>query len=348
MGGRYKEKNFIVCLIILGIIIILSGFFAIHKHRKISDEIKSTLTNEASLIYNAANSLSKKETSVDDMVNFLREKFISGNYSSNDYSMNQYLDIADAYLNSMVSADKSIQGAWLSTNPDLFMKLENKIITLQNYSYTAWYYKDVNGEVIKGPRDNKRITPEDDPYYFEAVRLKGMILTDIYTDPHLKIDMVSIASPFYDNDGLLIGVAGIDITKDDLTEAFKDIKKASDSSQVYIFDSEGKYVVGTREPPQNLVSYLDRTKITAEIGSYFSKIFNGNWILVQDHNGKGPYLVAEVPLNKIHGNVSCILYTLYTLTILLFICLVVFFVLLNRRIPQIEDVIEETEQQIKR
>jgi len=338
----YRKKNLVVCLIIIAAVVVLTGLFSIYKYKKISNEVQSILTNEASLIYGVANSISTKESSVDDLVNFLKEKFIRGNYTSNSQSINKYIDNVDWYLNSMVSADKSIHGAWFNANPDLFIKLDGKKITLQDYSFTSWYYRDMNGEVIKGPRTNKRITPEEDPYYFEAVRVGNMIITQIYEDPDTKIEMVSIASPFFDTNGLLIGVAGIDITKSRLIEAFNNIRGKSNSSEVYIFDSEGKYVIGTKEPLDKLTSYVKKTKNSVDAKSSSSKIVGGNWILIEDQNSKGPYLVAEVPLSKISGNLYCILYTLYGLSIILFICLV----LLSKKILQMApSTIQETPKQ---
>ncbi len=345
MESMYKKNNFILCLIIFAIIVILLGIYTIHKYNKVSYGVQSVLTNEASLIYGASISISEKELSVDNMVNFLREKFIQGNYTSSTQSMNSYIENVEWYLKSLVTADNTINGAWFTINPDLFIKLEGKKITLQDFSFTSWYCRDTNGKIVIGPRDNKRITPEDDPYYFEAVRVGSMIITHIYEDTKTNVEMISIASPIYKDDGSLIGVAGIDISKDSLTKTFKNLKEKSNSSELYIFDTEGKYIVGTNEPSDQLISYINSAKASMGIKPSLSKILNGNWILIEDKNNKGPYVAAEVSLNNIRNNLSCILYILYGMIIILFISLISYFFLLNKRIPEIEPATEDPIQE---
>lgn len=332
MEGLYKKKNFVVCLFVIFIVVVLTGLFTIHKYKKISNEVQSIMTNEASIICSTANSISMKECAVEKMSSFFKEKFIQNNCSSDSKALENYIDNVDWYVKDALLADNTVQGTWFTVNPDLFMKIEGRKITLQNFSFTSWYYRDSKGEVIKGPRENKRITSAKDPYYFEAARLGKMIITEVYTEPDLNIEMVSIASPVFNANGTLIGVAGIDITKDLMTEAFEKIKEKSTPTNAYIFNSEGQYIIGTSTPSQRLISYVNNAKTTVESNFSSSKIIDGNWILIEDQNGKGPYIVVEVPLNKFYGNLSCILYTLYGLSVIIFVCLVFFFVLLNKRI----------------
>lgn len=319
----------------------LTIIFTIHKYQKISNEITPSIVEKAILFYDIAQSMAIKKYIVKNMADFFKEKFIQGNYSANNKALERYIDNVDWYIKDVILNDNGIQGAWFTVNPDLFISLKGDKITLQNFSFTSWYYRDSNGELIKGPRENRMITPENDPYYFKAVKTNGRIITKIYKDKTIHVDMISLSCPIFTPNGELIGVAGIDITKDRLIEVLKRVGTTSDSLKIYIFDSDGKYNLGTASPSEKLLSYVNRIQPSIKDRPLSNNLIDGNWILIENQNNKDSFLVGEIPLNKINGNLSCILFMLYGLCFTLFICLILFFVLLDKKIPQADLLVPE-------
>lgn len=324
------RKKFRIVLIVLAALIILLGFFTIHKYSVIKSNLDTVLTNETLLFSNAVSSLSMKESTVQNMVNYLEDKFNQESFDFTKDSLGSYINNVDWYMKSVLIAQNSVHGVWLTINPDLFMNVSNSKITFQNFSYTSWYYKDSNNNIIQPQRNNDRITPETDPYYFKAVKAGSLVITELYTDQKINIEMISLACPIYVKDTLL-GVVGIDISKEQLIEAISRMKTKSPSSEIYIFDSKGTFIIGSSHPDKELTDYLQKSSIKSDRKSDWSTILNNKLLLIDDKNNIGPYIVAEISLSKIQGNLKCSLYTLYGMCIILFIFLFAFFITNNKK-----------------
>lgn len=131
-----------------------------------------------------------------------------------------------------------VDGAWYQLNAN--MPFANKVF--------AWY-EIHNGKIInlkdkleKMDLSERTLTPEEDPYYFEAVKNKKLAWSDVYTDADTKLSLVTLSQPIYKN-GTLIGVVGIDISIKNLQLALKNMQKQFEGSEIYLLDKNNKLIL---------------------------------------------------------------------------------------------------------
>jgi len=113
----------------------------------------------------------------------------------------------------------------------------------QNYAPDydgAWFVN--KGKEFKRIILNSTIEQDDCPWYFLPVAAKKGLWSEPYTDPDLHADMITYSTPIYKNN-MLIGVAGMDITLDELNKILKSINiyKTTDA---FIVDSDYNFVAG--------------------------------------------------------------------------------------------------------
>ncbi|HBM16255.1 MAG TPA: hypothetical protein DD381_07955 [Lentisphaeria bacterium] len=332
---RNKSRTIIV---VLSAVILLLGLFTIYKYLLIKDSLKTTLTTEISLINNATISLSREESTVQEMADYFCEKFKQGSYAFTKESLNNFIEDINPFQKSILQANKNINGAWTTLNPDLFMEIKGKKITFQNFSYTCWYHRDEKNNIVKAPRLNERITPETDPYYFKAAEEGKLIITEIYTDQKLGIEMISLATPMYIDDKLL-GVTGIDIAAQDISKSVQEMDEVSRDTEIFIFDPHGKFIIGSATPDKELTAYIQKVCLASGNKSEKSTILNNKLILIEDKNNEGPFIAGEIPLNSVQGNLKCILYTLYCSLVLLLVLIIIILALVKKDFsePEIPD-----------
>ena len=91
--------------------------------------------------------------------------------------------------------------------------------------------------------------------------------------------------------------------------------------------------------------YLQKVSLLDNINPNLSSIIDGKLILIENTNKQGPFIVGQIPLNKIQGNINCILYTLYGACIILFVLLLVYFIINNKdsepELPQVAPALKE-------
>lgn len=152
----------------------------------------------------------------------------------NDTKYNiEYLKGVEVVTKSLLVNTPGVDGSWVQLNIDLphsailynwFEFKDGKIINLKSQ------FKDKN-------IDRRNLNPIDDPYYFQAVKAKKLIWTDIYTDTDTKVPMITISEPIYKN-GVLIGVAGIDVSIKNLQQAIKNMQATFAGSEIYLLDTK--------------------------------------------------------------------------------------------------------------
>lgn len=112
---------------------------------------------------------------------------------------------------------------------------------------------------------NREVNVKDDPYYFQAIAAKKMIWSNLYVDVDTNELFLSLAKPVYKND-YLIGVAGIDISVEDLTIALKNMQNNFEGSEIFLLD-ENKNIILSQVQPEDKKD---------ETGYFFKNLFNND------------------------------------------------------------------------
>lgn len=195
---------------------------------------------------------------------------ISGTYNTKrlyDKKYNEkYIQNIDMLSKTVLTNSPGVYGVWfqLSTAVPFHKGMYN------------WYQLDDHGHAINlreifenNNTPNREITPEEDPYYFEAVKAGKMIWSDIYTDVDTKEVMLSIVEPIYSNK-TLVGVLGIDLSIANLQMALKSTQKVFEGSETYLLDQNGEIILS--QLPDNSI----------KIGQKFNYLY----VFKQDANRK--------------------------------------------------------------
>lgn len=160
-------------------------------------------------------------------------------------------------------------GIWFQLNSDLpfssdlycwYSKKNGRYIDLQ-----AWFHRH-------GGND-RELNAQDDPYYFEAIKRKKLIWSNIYTDVDTNVPMITASKPVYSKNGTLIGVVGVDVSLNHLMGGMANIYSKIPDSEVFLLDLNSKIIL--TEPSIK----LDSQKIIDISLSLSNAIKNRNGII---------------------------------------------------------------------
>lgn len=174
----------------------------------------------------------RAEVNVNVFATAISESYDISKLRDEKYNLN-YLNKIDTLNKSVLINSPGVDGAWFQANAD----------SPFSYKIYTWYeYK--NGKIVDlGNQFNVRtLNSNDDPYYFQAVEAKKTVWTDIYTDADTKVSMVTIAQPIYKN-GVLIGVAGVDLSVKNLQQALKNMQAVFGESEIFLLDKNKKVIL---------------------------------------------------------------------------------------------------------
>lgn len=168
-------------------------------------------------------------------------KIIYETYDVNQFYNKQYnlryIKQIDALNKALLQNTPGVNGSWYSGNIDL---------PFWNDIYT-WYTID-NGKItnykahLNKNGDVRKLTPEEDQYYFEAIKHKNTVWSDIYTDADSKVRMITISQAVFKS-GKLIGVVGIDISINDMQQALKNMQKVVPDSEIFLLDKDSNILL---------------------------------------------------------------------------------------------------------
>lgn len=176
------------------------------------------------------------------------------------YNM-QFVKDMDGLIKSVLANSPGVNGSWFQLNADL------------PYSSRAynWYefennqFVNVRDELNETSSADREVTQQDDPYYFDAVDKKKPVWSAIYTDADTNEQMITISSPIIKQQGVLVGVVGIDILVANIRDALKNMQSDLNDSELYLLDKSGKLILSQ--------SYSNMTLTKEPYG--FSNLFKG-------------------------------------------------------------------------
>lgn len=104
----------------------------------------------------------------------------------------------------------------------------------------AIYYGDKSGKFFKDPpKIRPGYDPRVRPWYKKAIKFGKTIWTDVYIFATSNKPGITVAAPIADKDGEYIGVIGIDIILDELSEFLKQLK-IGENGRVFIIETSGE------------------------------------------------------------------------------------------------------------
>ncbi|WP_018248829.1 methyl-accepting chemotaxis protein [Orenia marismortui] len=147
---------------------------------------------------------------------------------------NEYL-IGIEHIVRLVNSETELE----SNNLDLMKERFEEI--KKEYSDFAFIYLGTNkGDMIAYPdADFSNYDPRTRPWYKKATSEDKLIWTDIYLDANTKKPVITVAIPHYDKAGNFIGVLGIDVSLEKLSNKI-DEKKIGNTGYAYMVAKSGK------------------------------------------------------------------------------------------------------------
>lgn len=133
-------------------------------------------------------------------------------------------------------------------------------------------------------------------WYIQAVQNKGIAITEPYIDTATALMVLTVATPITDNNGNIIGVAGVDISIDDISKIMSGYQY-KDSGYAILVDSTGNILY---HPNKELIMKDSIEKIDGDLSIIGKKMISnetGTEIITVE--GKPHYIsYSPIPLSK--------------------------------------------------
>ena len=233
---RYIEIT-IPLLVILVLIELVS--FAVNNIEMVSDTSKRNFTYTLKIrdaVEEIDKTVERAELNINVLTDVIKFGYDTNKINNASYNRNVLKDI-DSLIKAALINTPGVDGAWFQINANASFAYN----TYSWYEYSNNKLVNVRASLQKENAQSRKLTQESDPYYFEAIKAKKLIWSEIYTDADVNRKMVTIAKPVVKN-GVLIGVVGIDISIKDLQARMKDMQAVLVGSEIFLID-ENKNII---------------------------------------------------------------------------------------------------------
>jgi len=223
-----KNQSITIIIAVLLITLVLLLVFITSNSAKVLNSIKSNLTYNFSTNL-SVNSLEEILETVSTNSNILANvalKSFSPKFINNRFDLNNYTNSLDNLTEEILLNTKWAQGSWIQIDPDIALN--------DSYFYSWYYFSDKKS--LRDPKDKstiRNLSETEDLYYFDAMKAKKPIWSDIYVDADIKVPMITYSVPMYKN-GKFIGCAGIDISLEGINEILAKMNKEYKGSELYL------------------------------------------------------------------------------------------------------------------
>jgi len=308
--------SIVICSIlissIVGIISIMESSSIIKK------EAKGKLLNIASSRANEYSiQTSKAENTVKDL-----SAIVLGNMEiskiKDDSYVNNYLKELGNVIKNIADSNKEIAGLYVNFDPKLtsgstcfdvaYLYDQNKkkgIINTNSYDFED--FKEDN---------------EDLDWYYNPIKAKKGVWSDIYVDSVSKVSMMSYTMPIYYNNKL-IGVAGVDISFDTLKSLIL-ATKVYDTGNAFLLSDDYSFLVDKNKTDEDNLSTMDNgiyKYITDEMKN------NKSSTIEADYEGKptlmsyyrmdnGQIVGVSVPESEVFKSLNMLIYIIVSVILI--------------------------------
>ena len=152
----------------------------------------------------------------------------------------QFVNSLDGMVKAVLINTPGVDGSWFQLNADLPYATQ----AYSWYSFKNKQFINVKSQLDKTNSANRKITPENDPYYFNSLNSTEPTWSDIYTDPDTRKNMITVSNPIYKGSNkFLIGVVGVDISIDDLEQALINMQAILGHSELFLLNKKNDVIL---------------------------------------------------------------------------------------------------------
>lgn len=324
----------VLCLVIISSIV---GITSIAKSSSIiKSEAKDKLLNIASSRGNEYSiQTSKAENLVMDLSGIVLGS-IDVSKAKDDNYLNNYEKELGSIIKRLGDSNKDIVGLYMNFDPKF---------TSGSQGFDATYSYDENKkegavslnnyELEKYKEDNK-----DLDWYYKPINSKKGVWSDVYEDSVSKVDMISYTMPIYSNNEL-IGVAGIDISFDQLKNLILSTK-VYETGNAFLLSDDYNFLVDKSKTPKdnfltmnngiykNIIDEIERNK-----ASVIETNYEGKQTLIGYYRmNNGQILGVNVPSSEVFKSLYKLIYIIVLVILIGLIISIVIALYVSRRISK--------------
>ncbi|OGI00548.1 MAG: hypothetical protein A2Y25_00065 [Candidatus Melainabacteria bacterium GWF2_37_15] len=344
----YKFKNIkiqgitLIIVVIIVILVLLLAFIT-KNSSNVLNSIKSNVTysfNSQLSMHSLDDVFDNVKSKSDILANTANDNF-SLKYVNNAAALEKYINDRNPLIKNTLLNTEWAQGVWIQLNPEL---------TLNDHSYYVWYFLEGNN-LTKYPKTQEPLDPVEDAYYFDAIKAKKPIWTDVYIDSDIKIPMITYSVPMYKNEKF-IGCVGIDVSLEGINQILKNIHKEYENSELYLLNEKSNIIASfpynNEILNKNLFSYKHNLKelennlnsIDESIGNIDYKENFIDKIAIYSRLSNNNYFVITVPTSMLYRNFSILIILSYIMFAVL--AFLTFYALAGKyTLKKLKDIAEE-------
>lgn len=235
-----KIKKINIALWSLALLLLLGLLFFIKCSLNIISETSKNNFAYTAKVRNSIEEVDKiverAQLNIDVFTDFVELSYQADKLYNGDYNK-KYLTDIDLLVKSILANSPGVDGSWFQLNANVPFSNEafiwygiknNKIVNLKSKLSSA--------------AKERKLNPQDDPYYFDALNNKGTTWSEIYIDSDINVPMITISKPIYIHN-TLIGVVGIDISINSIKQAMSDMQKNFDGSEIYLLNEKNEILI---------------------------------------------------------------------------------------------------------
>ncbi|OGF27454.1 hypothetical protein A2331_00630 [Candidatus Falkowbacteria bacterium RIFOXYB2_FULL_34_18] len=256
----------IFCTLTLGGVI---AFFSISKGADLLEEQAITLI--LSNTRNLANKIESENNKIESimstvatvMANNFQFEIAKVNKEYIEERINYLTEIDSKLLEQSNRSGGGVMSIYATFNVEIFKEVFETWHTIENGVVTLM--EDEPLELFDDPNN------PDMAWYFDPIRERRGVWTTTYEDALTRIPMYSFVEPAIDNKNNIIGIVGMDISLEGISE-FVSSQKTIKNGFSFLIDRDNKFIVNPQETiSQSLLESLLMAKDTKEEGVIFNE-----------------------------------------------------------------------------
>ena len=295
------------------------GFTSIIKSSSIiKNEAKERLLNIAS---SRGNEYSIQTSTVENTVNELAAIVLGGidisKVKDDNYFINYEKDLARIVKN-LGDSNKGIVGLYINFDPKFTSGSKAFDVTYIHDESTQQSTMSIDSYKLEDYKeDNDNLA-----WYYNPVKEKRGLWSDIYEDSISKINITSYTRPiYYDNE--LVGVAGIDISFESLKKLILSTK-VYDTGNAFLLSDDYNFLVDKSKTDEDNLATMDNEKykhITDEMKNNKSSVIETNYegqptIMSYYKMYNGQIVGVTVPSVEVFKSLNTLLYIIISVIII--------------------------------